>query len=61
MKKSNPVALLPILVFLILYLGLGIVFEVRPADSDGLLQYSDHCSLSGGHSCGLSAESQSIF
>ena len=27
MKKSNPVALLPILVFLILYLGLGIVFE----------------------------------
>ena len=27
MKKSNPVALLPILVFLILYLGLGILFE----------------------------------
>lgn len=27
MKKSNPVALLPILVFLVLYLGLGIVFE----------------------------------
>lgn len=27
MKKSNPVALLPILVFLVLYLGLGITFE----------------------------------
>lgn len=27
MKKSNPIALLPILVFLILYLGLGIIFE----------------------------------
>ncbi len=27
MKKSNPVALLPILVFLVLYLGLGILFE----------------------------------
>ncbi len=26
-KKSNPIALLPILVFLILYLGLGILFE----------------------------------
>jgi len=27
MKKGNPVALLPILVFLVLYLGLGILFE----------------------------------
>lgn len=27
MKKSNPIALLPILVFLVLYLGLGILFE----------------------------------
>ena len=27
MKKSNPKALLPIGVFLVLYLGLGIVFE----------------------------------
>ena len=27
MKKSNPVALLPIGVFLVLYLGLGILFE----------------------------------
>lgn len=27
MKKGNPVALLPILVFLVLYLGLGITFE----------------------------------
>lgn len=27
MKKSNPIALLPIAVFLVLYLGLGIVFE----------------------------------
>ena len=27
MKKGNPIALLPILVFLILYLGLGIIFE----------------------------------
>ena len=27
MKKSNPWALLPIGVFLVLYLGLGIVFE----------------------------------
>ena len=26
-KKSNPMALLPILVFLVLYLGLGIIFE----------------------------------
>lgn len=26
-RKSNPIALLPILVFLILYLGLGIIFE----------------------------------
>ena len=26
-KKSNPAALLPVLVFLVLYLGLGIVFE----------------------------------
>lgn len=27
MKKSNPKALLPIGVFLVLYLGLGIVFD----------------------------------
>lgn len=27
MKKSNPAALLPIGVFLVLYLGLGILFE----------------------------------
>ena len=27
MKKSNPVALLPIGVFLVMYLGLGILFE----------------------------------
>ena len=27
MKKGNPTALLPIGVFLVLYLGLGIVFE----------------------------------
>lgn len=27
MKKSNPIALLPIGVFLVLYLGLGILFE----------------------------------
>ena len=26
-KKSNPAALLPILVFLVLYLGFGILFE----------------------------------
>lgn len=26
-KKSNPAALLPIFVFLVLYLGLGLVFE----------------------------------
>ena len=26
-KGSNPAALLPILVFLVLYLGMGIVFE----------------------------------
>lgn len=26
-KKANPAALLPILVFLVLYLGLGLVFE----------------------------------
>ena len=27
MKKGNPVALLPIGVFLVLYLGLGLIFE----------------------------------
>ena len=27
MKKSNPIALLPIGVFLVMYLGLGILFE----------------------------------
>ena len=27
MKKSNAAALLPVLVFLVLYLGLGIIFE----------------------------------
>lgn len=27
MKKSNATALLPVLVFLVLYLGLGIIFE----------------------------------
>mgnify|MGYP000998425164 CR=1 FL=1 len=27
MKKGNPIALLPILVFLVLYLGMGILFE----------------------------------
>ena len=26
-KKSNPIALLPIGVFLVLYLGMGLVFE----------------------------------
>ena len=36
MKKSNPKALLPIGVFLVLYLGLGIVFEYDE-DSDGIL------------------------
>ena len=29
MKKGNPVALLPIAVFLVLYLGLGLIFEYR--------------------------------
>ena len=28
-KKSNPAALLPILIFLVLYLGLGYIFEYR--------------------------------
>ena len=27
LKKGNPIALLPIGVFLVLYLGMGIVFE----------------------------------
>ena len=27
MKKGNPIALLPIGVFLVLYLGLGLLFE----------------------------------
>ena len=27
MKKSNPIALLPIGVFLVIYLGLGLLFE----------------------------------
>ena len=27
MKKSNPLALLPIGVFLVIYLGLGLLFE----------------------------------
>ena len=28
MKKGNPIALLPIGVFLVLYLGLGLLFEL---------------------------------
>ena len=29
MKKGNPIALLPIAVFLVIYLGLGLIFEYR--------------------------------
>lgn len=29
MKKSNPIALLPIGVFLVIYLGLGLLFKYR--------------------------------
>ena len=56
MKKSNGAALIPIYVFLVLYLGLGILFELRAEDPDGILQYSDSGRLHGGDICGMSAE-----
>ncbi len=37
MKKGNAIALLPIGVFLCIYLGLGILFEYCDEDSDGIL------------------------
>ncbi len=45
MKKSNPKALMPIGVFLVLYLGLGIVFfEYVMKIPMGFLQHSN-CTL----------------
>ena len=37
MKKLNYIALLPIVVFFVLYLGVGILFEYVHGDSDGIL------------------------
>ena len=51
-KKANPAALLPILEFLLLYLGLGLIFEYVLRDPDGLLfhPYCSHlsCRAAGG-------------
>lgn len=56
MKKSNGAALIPIYVFLVLYLGLGILFEYVLKIPMGFLQYSNSGCLYGGDICGMSAE-----
>ena len=48
-KKANPIALLPVLVFLALYLGLGLVFEYIMKIPMGFLLHPDrrgipHCT-----------------
>ena len=52
-KKSNPVALLPIGVFLVLYLGLGLVFE-------DVLKIEMGC-FPGGSAGGIPAEPGPFF
>lgn len=51
MKKSNPKALMPIGVFLVLYLGLGIVFEYVMKIPMGL-QHSNCTCIYGGNFSG---------
>lgn len=55
MKKGNPIALLPIGVFLVLYLGLGLLFEYGLHIPMGL-QHPHRHRVSRGHSGGLSSE-----
>ena len=73
MKKGNAIALLPIGVFLCIYLGLGILFEyvmkipLVPAfflavsfsggSTSAAAGYPDHYRISCGNSGGVSAES----
>ena len=56
MKKGKPSALLPIAVFLVFYLGLGILFRVYFKNSDGLLQHPHRRRVSGSDPRRLSAE-----
>lgn len=56
MKKGNPIALLPIGVFLVLYLGLGLLFEYGLHIPMGFLQHPHRHRVSRGHSGGLSSE-----
>lgn len=60
MKKLNYIALLPIGVFLVLYLGLGILFEYVMKIPMGFDKYN--CgSIFGGNSYGLSAKSEATL
>lgn len=61
MKKSNPKALMPIGVFLVLYLGLGIVFEYVMKIPMGILQHSNCTCIYGGNFSGLFSKQGSQF
>ena len=58
MKKENGIALLPIGVFLVLYLGLGILFEYVLKIPMGFYNVP---SVSGGDFGGVCTESESEF
>ena len=55
MRKGRAIALLPIAVFLVLYLGLGILFEYVMKIPMGF--YNDRVCFSGGDLGRLSAKS----
>lgn len=57
MKKGNAIALLPIGVFLCIYLGLGILFEYVMKIPMGFYNVPIIIAFSCGNSGGVSAES----
>lgn len=54
-RKSNPVALVPILVFLVLYLGTGIIFEYVMKIPMGFYNVPIIVAF-GGNTCSMYAE-----
>lgn len=60
MKKSNPIALLPIGVFLVIYLGLGLLFKYG-LKINMLLQYSHRRGVSHRPAGGLPAEPRALL
>ena len=61
MKKGRAIALLPIAVFLVLYLGLGILFEYIMKIPMGFYNVPIVFAFFSGNSGGMSAESKGQF